>query len=145
MTSIISVLKRPIEILLVEDNPGDVLLIDEELQDGQVPCRLHVAEDGVDALAFLRKNGRYGDAPRPDVILTDLNMPRMNGHEFIREMKADPELRSLPIIVLTTSDSERDVWKSYELDINCYLTKPLLSDNFLESIQSIDGFVQSLS
>jgi CheY-like chemotaxis protein len=131
----------PIEVLLVEDNPGDVLLITEELNDGKIACRLNVAGDGVEALDFLRRKGRFPDAPRPELVMTDLNMPRMNGHELIREMKADLELRDLPIIVLTTSDAEKDIWKSYELNINCYLTKPLSNENFREAIESMDDFL----
>src|SRR5689334_19147626 len=112
---------RPIEILLVEDNPGDVRLTEEALREGKVANNLNVAMDGVEALAFLRRQGKHGGKPRPDLVLLDLNLPRKDGREVLAEVKADPELRSIPVVVLTTSKAEEDVIKSYNLHANCYI------------------------
>lgn len=131
---------RPIEILLVEDNPGDVRLTIEALRDGKVRNHLSVAKDGVEALAFLRREGSYASAPRPDVILLDLNLPRKDGREVLAEVNADPELRSIPIVVLTTSRAEGDILRSYDLHANCYITKPVDLDQFITVVKTIEDF-----
>jgi CheY-like chemotaxis protein len=131
---------RAIEILLVEDNPGDVRLIIEGLNEGKVRNNLHVARDGVEALEFLRRQGRFADAVRPDLILLDLNLPRMDGREVLAEVKSDPLLKTIPIVVLTTSRAERDILNSYELQANCYITKPVDLEQFLNVIRSIEDF-----
>src|SRR3989304_180635 len=124
-------LGRPIEIMLVEDNPGDVRLTAEALQEGKVWNRLSVAPDGVEALAFLRRGGAYGAAPRPDVILLDLNLPKKDGREVLAEIKADETLRTIPVVVLTTSKAEQDILRTYNLHANCYITKPVDLDKFM--------------
>jgi len=129
-----------IEILLVEDNPGDVRLTIEGLNEGKVRNNLHVARDGVEALQFLRHQGRFADAVRPDLILLDLNLPRMDGREVLAEVKSDPLLKTIPIVVLTTSRAERDILNSYELQANCYITKPVDLEQFLNVIKSIEDF-----
>ncbi|HWP29423.1 MAG TPA: response regulator [Chloroflexota bacterium] len=131
---------RPIEILLVEDNPGDVRLTIEALRDGKIRNNLHVARDGVEAMAFLRREGPYANAPRPDLILLDLNLPRKDGREVLAEIKADARLRTIPVIVLTTSAAEQDVVQSYNLHANCYITKPVDLDQFITVIRSIEAF-----
>lgn len=131
---------RPIEILMVEDNPGDVRLTVEALQEGKVRNNLHTVEDGVEALAFLRRQGRYKDAPRPDVVLLDLNLPKMSGQEVLAEMKEDAELRRIPVVILTVSKAEQDILKSYNLHANCYITKPVDLDQFLTVVKSIEDF-----
>jgi CheY-like chemotaxis protein len=131
---------RPIEILLVEDNPGDVRLTLEALKEGKLSNHLSVAEDGVAALAFLRREGAFAAAPRPDLILLDLNLPKRDGREVLSEIKADPDLRRIPVVVLTTSKAERDIVKSYDLHANCYITKPVVLEDFLEVIRSIESF-----
>lgn len=131
---------RPIEILLVEDNAGDIRLTQEALKEGKVANRLSVARDGVDALSFLRREGAFADAPRPDIILLDLNMPRKSGREVLEEVKADPELRRIPIVVLTTSEADEDVVRSYDLHANCYIKKPVDFDQFIRVIRSIEDF-----
>ena len=128
------------EILMVEDNPGDIVLTQEAFREGRLAHRLSVVEDGEEALRFLRKQGRYQDAPRPDLMLLDLNIPKKDGRELLAEVKNDPSLRHIPVIVLTTSDAEQDVWRAYKLHANCYLTKPLDLDDFLEKIRSIEEF-----
>lgn len=131
---------EPIEVLLVEDNPGDVRLTREALKEGKVRNNLSVAPDGVEALAFLRRQGRYADAPRPDLILLDLNLPRKDGREVLEEIKADPSLRAIPVVILTTSDAERDIVRAYSLHANCYITKPLDLDQFITVVKSIEDF-----
>jgi chemotaxis family two-component system response regulator Rcp1 len=131
---------KPIEILLVEDNPGDVRLTQEALKDGKVLNNLHVVEDGVEAMAFLRREGQRTDAVHPDVILLDLNLPRKDGREVLAEIKADPDLRRIPVVVLTTSHAEQDVLKSYDLHANCYITKPVDLDQFIMVIKSVEDF-----
>lgn len=116
---------RPLEILLVEDNPGDVRFTEEVLKDVQVRNRLTVAKDGVEALAVLRREGKYGEAPRPDVILLDLNLPKKTGLEMLTEMKNSEELKGIPVVILTTSEAEPDINKSFDLYANCYITKPI--------------------
>jgi two-component system, chemotaxis family, response regulator Rcp1 len=131
---------RPIEILLVEDNPGDVRLTIEGLADSQVRNHLHVAHDGVEALAFLRRDGPHAGAVRPDLILLDLNLPRMDGREVLSAIKADANLKTIPVVVLTTSRAEQDVLRSYELQANCYITKPVDLDQFITVVKSIEDF-----
>jgi CheY-like chemotaxis protein len=130
----------PIEILLVEDNPGDVRLTKEALKDAKVRNNLHVAMDGVEALAFLRKQGKYGAAVRPDLILLDLNLPKKNGREVLEEIKQDPALQHIPVVILTTSQAEQDVLESYRLRANAYVTKPVDLDQFLKVVSSIEEF-----
>ena len=130
----------PIEILLVEDNPGDVRLTEEALRQGKVRNNLNVAADGVEAVAFLRRQGRYARAPRPDLILLDLNLPRKDGREVLAEIKADVGLRKIPVVVLTTSQAEEDVLKAYGLNANCYVTKPVGLEQFVAVVNSIEDF-----
>jgi CheY-like chemotaxis protein len=131
---------RPIEILMVEDNPGDVRLTVEALKEAKVRNNLHTVEDGVEALAFLRREGRYTEVPRPDLVLLDLNLPKMNGREVLAEIKEDPDLRRIPVVILTISQAEQDIVKSYNLHANCYITKPVDLDQFLEVVKSIENF-----
>jgi chemotaxis family two-component system response regulator Rcp1 len=135
---------RPIEILLVEDSPGDVTLTIEALRDAKVANNLHVARDGEEALRFLRHEDEFADKPRPDLVLLDLNMPRMDGREVLAEMKADPVLKRIPVVVLTTSQSEDDVAAAYNLSANCYVAKPVDLDQFLGVVRAIDDFWLSL-
>ncbi len=118
-------LVKPIEILLVEDNPGDVRLTQEALTDGKVRNNMQVVEDGVEAVAFLRREGKYANASRPDLILLDLNLPKKDGREVLAEIKADEDLRRIPVVVLTTSKAEEDIFKAYDQHANCYITKPV--------------------
>lgn len=131
---------RAIEILMVEDNPGDVRLTREAFKDGRVWNRLHVVEDGVAALDFLYRRTPHEQAPRPDVILLDLNLPRMDGREVLSVIKSDPALRIIPVVVLTTSDAEEDVLRAYDLNANCYVTKPVDLEQFIRIVQSIEDF-----
>ena len=131
---------RTIEILLVEDNPGDVRLTMEGLKGATASHNLSVVEDGVEAMALLRREGKYADAHRPDLILLDLNLPRMDGREVLAEIKTDEELRRIPVVILTTSDAEEDIVKLYDLHANCYITKPLDLEQFLEVVRSIEHF-----
>jgi chemotaxis family two-component system response regulator Rcp1 len=131
---------RPIEILLVEDNPGDVRLTIEGLNEGKVRNNLHVARDGVEAIAFLRREGQFSDAVRPDLILLDLNLPRKDGREVLADIKSDPDLKTIPVVVLTTSRAEQDVLHSYELQANCYITKPVDLEQFITVVRSIENF-----
>jgi len=133
-------LPRLIEILLVEDSPADILLTREAFEHNKIVNAIHVAEDGIQAMDFLRKQGKYASAPRPDLILLDLNLPRKNGREVLAEIKADPELRSIPVVVLTTSNADEDIFKAYDLNANCYVVKPVGFDNFMKAIQSIRHF-----
>jgi len=130
----------PVEILLVEDNPGDVRLTREALKEGKVYNNLHWAKDGVEALEFLKRQGRHADAPRPDIILLDLNLPKKDGREVLAVIKTDDELKHIPVVVLTTSQAEEDVLKSYALHANCYVTKPVDLDKFIQVVHSIDRF-----
>jgi CheY-like chemotaxis protein len=131
---------RAVDILLVEDNPADVRLTIEGLAEGNIPNRLHVAHDGVEALEFLRREGVFVNATRPDLILLDLNLPRMGGREVLATLKTDPELKSIPTIVLTTSRAEHDVSQSYALQANCYITKPMDLDGFIGVVKAIEDF-----
>ena len=133
-------LPRHIEILLVEDSPADILLTREAFAHNKIINALHVTEDGIQAMDFLYKRGAYASAPRPDLILLDLNLPRKNGREVLAEIKADPNLRSIPIVVLTTSSADEDILKAYNLNANCYVVKPVGFDNFMEAMQSIRHF-----
>lgn len=131
---------KPIAILLVEDNPGDQRLTREALNEGKIRNTLHIVEDGVEALAFLRREGKYADAPRPDLILLDLNLPKKDGREVLAELKADPVLRRIPVVILTTSQAERDIVATYDLQANCYVTKPVDLEQFIHVVQSIEEF-----
>lgn len=131
---------QPIEVLLVEDNPGDVRLTREALRDGKVHNNLSVVPDGVEALAFLRRQGKYADAPRPDLILLDLNLPKKDGREVLEDIKTDPALQRIPVVVLTSSEAERDIAQAYALHANCYITKPVDLDQFITVVKSIEDF-----
>lgn len=131
---------RPIEILLVEDNPGDVRLTIEALREGKVLNRLTVAGDGEEAMAVLRREGRFADVRRPDIILLDLNLPKKDGREVLEEIKKDPVLQVIPTVILTTSKDEGDVLKSYKLHANCYITKPVDLSQFLGVVKAIEDF-----
>lgn len=133
-------MNRPIDILLVEDNPGDVRLTQEALKEAKLGNELHVVEDGVEAMAFLRRQGAYRHAVRPDLILLDLNLPLKNGREVLAEIKDDPKLRRIPVVVLTTSQSEADIVKAYDLHANCYITKPVDLNQFLTVVRAIEDF-----
>jgi chemotaxis family two-component system response regulator Rcp1 len=131
---------HPIEILLVEDNPGDARLTQEALREGHVRNNLHHARDGVEAMEFVRREGPYADAPRPDLILLDLNLPRKDGRATLEELKEDPDLRLIPVVILTTSEAEQDILRAYELRGNCYITKPVDLEKFLEIVRLIEDF-----
>jgi chemotaxis family two-component system response regulator Rcp1 len=131
---------QQITILLAEDSPGDVRLTKEALKESKMLNALHVVPDGVEALAFLRREGEYADAPRPDLILLDLNMPRRDGREVLAEIKGDEDLARIPVVILTTSEAEQDILRSYDLGANCYVTKPVDLDQFLKVIASIQDF-----
>jgi CheY-like chemotaxis protein len=131
---------KPINILLVEDNPGDVRLTREALKDCQVPSILHVVEDGEAALRFLRREGDYARQPRPDLILLDLNLPRRDGRQVLAEVKEDPALLTIPVVILSTSSAEEDVTEAYRLHANCYLTKPMRLDQYMDVVRSIGDF-----
>jgi chemotaxis family two-component system response regulator Rcp1 len=132
--------QRPIEILLVEDNPGDVRLTQEVFKEGKVRNQLNVAWNGEEALAYLRRQGRFVGAPRPDVILLDLNLPRKGGKEVLAEIKADPKLRCIPVVILTTSQADQDISESYNQHANCYIVKPVDLDHFINVVRTIEGF-----
>jgi len=131
---------RLVEILLVEDSAADVRLTREALKDGKLANQLHVVEDGAEALAFLRREGPYGQAVRPDLILLDLNLPKKDGREVLADLKADPQLRRIPVVVLTTSEADTDVLRAYDLQANCYITKPVDFAQFLSVVQMIQQF-----
>ena len=130
----------PIEILLVEDNSGDVQLTKLALEESKMSVNLHVVEDGVEALAFLRKEGKYASTKHPDIILLDLNLPKKDGREVLAEIKADPNLKRIPVIVLTASQAETDILNAYNLNANCYIIKPVDFDRFVKIVQSIENF-----
>ncbi len=130
----------PIEILLVEDNPGDVRLTIEALKEGKVANKINVVMDGMDAMAFLRREGKYEDAPVPDLILLDLNLPKKNGREVLAEIKVDSKLKHIPVVVLTTSQAEKDIIMTYNMHANCYITKPVDFDQFISVVKSIENF-----
>ncbi len=131
---------KHIEILLVEDSPADVLIAREALNEVKLINNIHVAEDGVDAMDFLHRRGKFASAPRPDLILLDLNLPRKNGREVLTEIKADENLKTIPVVVLTTSSAEEDILRSYNLHANCYVVKPVEFDSFVKAVQSIRHF-----
>lgn len=134
----------PIDILLVEDNLGDARLTEEALKESKMFNRLHHAKDGVEAMEFMRREGKYKDAPTPDIILLDLNLPRKDGREVLAELKAMPGLRNIPVVVLTTSNAEQDIVMSYNLHANCYITKPVDLDKFIEIVRGIENFWLSI-
>ncbi|BCR04211.1 two-component system response regulator [Desulfuromonas versatilis] len=129
-----------IEILLVEDNPGDIRLTQEALKEAKIFNNLHVARDGEEALAFLKRTAPFLQAPRPDIILLDLNLPKLDGREVLGEIKQDPQLRSIPVVILTTSDAEEDILKAYDLHANCYINKPVDLQKFMEIVKQIEAF-----
>ena len=131
---------EPIHILLVDDDPADVRLTQEALLEHKVFCDTAVARDGVDALAYLRREGEYGQVTRPDIILLDLNMPRKDGREVLKEIKADPQLRRIPVVILTTSQADQDILHSYDLGANCYITKPVDLKQLTAVVQAIENF-----
>ena len=131
---------RPIEILLVEDDPGDVLMTREAFEDYKIANQLSVVSNGEDAIAFLRRQGRFADAPTPDLVLLDLNLPRRNGREVLADIKSDPELRRIPVVILTTSDAEEDVIAAYDLHANAYVRKPVDFEQFVSAVRAIDDF-----
>jgi chemotaxis family two-component system response regulator Rcp1 len=131
---------KPIELLLVEDSEADVRLTIEALREAKVKNRLWVVEDGVEAVDFLRRQGRHADAPRPDLILLDLNLPRKDGRQVLKEIKTDDSLKRIPVVILTTSKSEEDVLRAYDLHANCYITKPVDFNRFMEVVKSIETF-----
>lgn len=130
----------PMDVLLIEDSPGDVRLTQEAFREANPSIRLHVASDGVEAMAFLQREGAHAPAPRPDIILLDLNLPRMDGREVLARIKEDDKLKTIPVVILTTSDAEADITKSYQLKANCYLTKPVQLDQFESLVKSINEF-----
>ena len=137
-------LSTPIEILLVEDNPGDIRLTQEVLKEGKVHNSLSIVENGVQAISFLRKENEYQDAPTPDLILLDLNLPKKDGREVLLDIKNDPELKKIPVVVLTTSQSEEDILKVYDLNANCYISKPVDFGQFIDVVKSIENFWLSI-
>lgn len=136
--------KRHIEILLVEDSPGDVRLTQEVLREAKVLNHLYVVQDGVEAMAFLRREGKFTTAPKPDLILLDLNLPKKDGREVLMDIKSDDTLRRIPVVVLTTSQAEEDIVKTYELHGNCYITKPVDLSQFIRVVKSIEDFWLSI-
>jgi CheY-like chemotaxis protein len=134
----------PVEVLLVEDDPGDVMMTREAFAEHKLSNRLSVVSDGADALAYVRQEGKFADVARPDLVLLDLNLPRRDGREVLAEMKADPDLRQIPIVVLTTSSAEEDVLASYRLHANAYVTKPVDFERFIAAVRQIDDFFVSL-
>lgn len=131
---------KPVEILLVEDNVGDIRLTREALKDSKIVVNLSVASDGVEAMDFLKREGKYAGAPRPDLILLDLNLPKRNGREVLAEIKSDKSLRRIPVVILTISKAEEDILKSYDLHANCYITKPIDFEQFGKVVRAIDDF-----
>jgi CheY-like chemotaxis protein len=131
---------KPIDILLVEDNPGDVRLTMEALKESKVNNNLYVAEDGVEAMLFLRREQQYADAPRPDLVLLDLNLPRKDGREVLADIKSDGDLMRIPVVILTTSEDEQDILKSYNLHANCYIQKPVDLEQFMVVVRSVEDF-----
>ncbi|MCB0211029.1 MAG: response regulator [Anaerolineae bacterium] len=140
MSGYYSLSGRPIEILLIEDNPGDVRLTIEAFKDAKVRNNLTVASDGLEAMSILYRKDKYANAPRPDLILLDLNLPLKDGREILTEIKADETLKFIPVVVLTTSNADEDIFRSYELNANCYITKPVDLDQFLKVVKSIESF-----
>jgi len=135
-----SEVSRQVEFLLAEDNPGDVRLTQEALRESKISNNLNVVKDGVEALAFLRKEGPYADAPTPDVVLLDLNLPKKDGREVLAENKSDPLLKRIPVVIVTSSEAEKDILRTYDLHANCYVSKPVDLDQFIKVIQAIESF-----
>ena len=133
-------LVEPIHILIVEDNPGDARLAVEALTEGKITNNISIVKDGVEAVSFLKRENQHADAPRPDLILLDLNLPKMNGKDVLAIIKNDSELKRIPVIILTTSDADKDISATYELQANCYITKPVGFDKFIDVIQSVENF-----
>lgn len=131
---------KPIDILLVEDNPGDVRLTQEVMKESKIANNLYPVMDGVEALMFLKKEGQFKDSPRPDIILLDLNLPKKDGREVLTEIKADSNLRTIPVVILTTSAAEQDILTTYNLHANCYITKPVDLDQFIRVVKAIEDF-----
>ncbi len=131
---------EPVEILLVEDNPVDVMITKNAFSEGRVSNNLHVAEDGEEAMDFLYKRGKYSSAPSPEIILLDLNLPKKDGREILAEVKADPSLRRIPIVILTTSQDKEDIWRSYNLQANCFITKPVDMEQFTKALECLGEF-----
>jgi len=131
---------RPVEILLVEDNPGDVRLVQEALKEGKMLNTMDIVPDGVEAMAFLRKKGKYSKATRPDLILLDLNLPKKDGREVLAEIKSDDDLKRIPVVILTISSDEEDILKTYNLHANCYITKPVDLKQFIKVVRSVEDF-----
>ena len=131
---------RPIEILLVEDNPGDVRLTQEAARETKVHNNIHVVSNGMDAMAFLRREGRFGAVPRPDLILLDLNMPGMDGREVLRQVKSDDKIRRIPVVIITSSQAEEDILRAYDLQASCYVTKPVDLDQFIKVVKNVENF-----
>ncbi|OGP92951.1 MAG: response regulator [Deltaproteobacteria bacterium RBG_16_48_10] len=131
---------KPVEVLLVEDNPGDVRLTKEAFKDGRMINHLNVVEDGVEALAYLRREGKYATGSLPDLVLLDLNLPKKDGREVLSEMKNDENLKRIPVVILTTSTAEQDIFKTYDLHANCYINKPVDFDRFLTVVRAIEDF-----
>lgn len=131
---------QPIEVLMFEDNPDDILLTEEALIETKIHVNLNVAQDGVEGLAFLRRQGNYADAPRPDLILLDLNLPKKDGREVLAEIKADPSLKLIPVVILTTSEADEDILNAYSLHANCYITKPVDLNQFIRVVKTIEDF-----
>jgi CheY-like chemotaxis protein len=130
----------PIEILLVEDNPGDVRLAREALKESKVTNNVHVVEDGEAAMEFLRKQNKYQNVPRPDLVLLDLNLPKKDGREVLAEIKADDDLKRIPVVMLTISKAEEDIIRAYDLHVNCYITKPIDLDQFMKVVRTVEDF-----
>jgi len=131
---------KPVEILLVEDNLGDVRLMQEAFKEGKVFCNINVVEDGIEAIKYLKREGEYAEACRPDIIMLDLNLPRKDGREVLMEIKSDDDLKRIPVVILTTSSAEEDILRTYNLHANCYITKPVDLEQFINLVQSIENF-----
>jgi two-component system, chemotaxis family, response regulator Rcp1 len=131
---------QPIEILMADDNKGDVRLTLEALKGAKVKNNVHVVENGIEAMAFLRKEGKYANVPRPDIILLDLNMPKKDGREVLQEIKSDPDLKCIPVVILTVSQAEEDILKTYNLHANCFISKPVDLDQFIKIVKSLEDF-----
>lgn len=135
-----SEVSRQVEFLLAEDNPGDVRLTQEALRESKIRNNLNVVTDGMEAIAFLRRQGKYANAPTPDVVLLDLNLPKMDGREVLAEIKSDPLLKRIPVVIITSSEAEKDILRTYDLHANCYVSKPVDLDQFIKVIQAIENF-----
>jgi CheY-like chemotaxis protein len=139
-STIMEILSKPVEILIVEDNEGDVVLIEEVFEEAKIRNIIHVAEDGEEAVLYLRGEGKFSGSPRPDIILLDLNLPKKDGREVLKEIKEDNNLKNIPVVILTTSNAEKDILRAYDLHANVYITKPLDFDQFIKVVGSIENF-----